>query len=155
MSDSTSSKAKKPLPPTYLFSSLLLMTGLHLVVPVLEVIRFPWSLTGCVPLLVGIVLNLVADQAFKRAGTTVKPFEESSALITGGVFRISRHPMYLGMVLILFGVAMLLGTLTPILVVPVFALLMQYRFIMVEERMLEAKFGAHWTNYKSRVRQWV
>jgi protein-S-isoprenylcysteine O-methyltransferase Ste14 len=155
MSDSDTSKSKKPLPPTYLFSSLLLMVGLHLVFPLREVIHFPWSLSGCVPLLMGIVLNLVADQAFKRAGTTVKPFEQSSALITGGVFCISRHPMYLGMVLILFGVAMLMGTLTPILVVPVFALLMQYRFIIVEERMLETQFGVQWLDYKSRVRQWI
>ncbi len=46
-------------------------------------------------------------------GTTVKPFEESQALVTGGVFRISRNPMYLGMTLILLGVTLILGSVTP------------------------------------------
>jgi protein-S-isoprenylcysteine O-methyltransferase Ste14 len=146
---------KKLLPPSYLFFSLLIMIGLHFVLPLLEVIHYPWSLSGLLPLLFGIVLNLIADQAFKRAGTTVKPFEESSALITGGVFHLSRHPMYLGMVLILLGVAMLMGTLTPFFVIPVFTLLIQNRFIAVEERMLEARFGADWVDYKARVRQWI
>jgi protein-S-isoprenylcysteine O-methyltransferase Ste14 len=146
---------KKLLPPSYLFFSLLLMIGLHYVLPLVKVLNYPWSLSGCVPLLIGVLLNLVADQAFKRAGTTVKPFVESSALITDGVFRISRHPMYLGMVLILFGIAMLMGTLTPFFVVLLFLLLMQNRFILVEERMLEARFGDHWLIYKTRVRQWL
>ncbi|WP_455210731.1 methyltransferase family protein [Kaarinaea lacus] len=76
-------------------------------------------------------------------------------MITKGVFGISRHPMYLGMVLILFGIALLMGTLTPFFIVPIFALLMQNRFIVAEERMLEAKFGATWLDYKARVRQWM
>jgi protein-S-isoprenylcysteine O-methyltransferase Ste14 len=146
---------KKLLPPSYLFFSLIVMVGLHFVWPLVNVIDYPWSLSGCVPLLIGTVLNLIADQAFKRAGTTVKPFEESNALITDGVFRISRHPMYLGMVLMLFGIAMLMGTLTPFFVIPVFALLMQNRFIAVEERTLEVRFGDHWVDYKTRVRQWL
>lgn len=149
------SKAKKLLPPSYLFFSLILMVGLHLVLPFEKVIDYPWALLGCAPLLFGIALNLIADQAFKRAATTVKPFEESSALVTNGVFSISRHPMYLGMVLMLFGIAMLMGTLTPFFVVPVFALLIQFRFIAVVERMLETKFGAHWSDYKTRVRPWL
>lgn len=48
-----------------------------------------------------------------QAGTTVKPFQESTALITDGVFRLSRNPMYLGFVLVLTGIATLLGSLTP------------------------------------------
>jgi protein-S-isoprenylcysteine O-methyltransferase Ste14 len=155
MLGSNMSKATKMLPPSYLFFSLLVMIGLHFVLPLVNVIDYPWSLLGCIPLIVGMALNLIADQAFKRADTTVKPFQESSALITGGVFGISRHPMYLGMVLMLFGMAVLLGTLTPFFVVPVFGLLMQNRFIAVEERMLAVRFGAEYTDYKARVRQWI
>lgn len=154
MAGSDTVTAKKLLPPSYLFFSILLMVGLNFVLPLVKGIDYPWSLLGCVPLLTGIVLNLIADRAFKRAGTTVKPFEESSVLITSGVFRISRHPMYLGMVLIILGIAMVMGTLTPFFVIPVFVLLIQNRFIAVEERMLEARFGSKWLDYKMCVRQW-
>ena len=55
--------------------------------------------------------------------------------------------MYLGMVLILVGLALLLGTLSPFAVCVAFALLLCYRFVRVEERMLADKFGAEWQNY--------
>jgi protein-S-isoprenylcysteine O-methyltransferase Ste14 len=66
----------------------------------------------------------MADAVFKREQTTVKPFEKSTALVVTGVFQISRHPMYLGMVLILLGIAILMGTLTPLIVVVIFGILM-------------------------------
>ena len=97
----------------------------------------------------------MADSAFHKAGTTVKPFQESTALITDGVFRISRHPMYLGFVMIMVGVALLLGSLTPWLIIPVFAVLMEVIFIRAEEHMLAEKFGSAWLAYKEKVRRWI
>ncbi len=146
---------KKVLPPTYLISSIIAMLVLYFVFPVLRVICFPWNLLGIVPLAIGIILNLVADAAFKKTSTTVKPFEESKTLITTGVFRISRHPMYVGMVLILFGIGVLMGSLTPYAVIPVFVFLMEIVFIRVEERKLEEKFGEAWSAYKGKVRRWI
>ena len=63
--------------------------------------------------------------------------------------------MYLGFVLILFGLSLLLGSISPYIVVMVFAILMDVVFIRVEERMLEAKFGDAWKAYKSKVRRWI
>ena len=63
--------------------------------------------------------------------------------------------MYLGMVLMLVGVAILLGTGSPFLVVPVFMWLMTVRFIRVEETMLERVFGETFLEYKRRVRRWL
>jgi protein-S-isoprenylcysteine O-methyltransferase Ste14 len=146
---------KNVLPPTYLVSSIIAMLVLYFAFPVLKVNCFPWNLLGIVPLAMGIILNLVADGAFKKAGTTVKPFEESTVLITTGVFRISRHPMYAGMVLILIGIAVLMGSLTPYAVIPVFIVLMEIIFIRVEERMLEKQFGEAWFAYKEKVRRWI
>ena len=131
------------------------MVVLHFVFPESKVIYFRWNLLGVVPLVIGIILNLVADGVFKKLGTTVKPFEESTALITTGVFRISRHPMYVGMVLILIGIAVLMGSLTPYAIIPVFAVLMEIVFIRVEERMLEEKFSEAWLVYKEKVRRWI
>jgi protein-S-isoprenylcysteine O-methyltransferase Ste14 len=146
---------KAILPPTYVFLALVAIAGLHLLAPVTTIISWPWRLVGIVPLGAGIVLNLIADRAFKTTGTTVKPFQESSALVTGGVFRLSRHPMYLGIVLIILGIACLLGSLTPFVVVPLLGFLLDRRFIRVEERMLEETFGAAWLEYKARVRRWI
>ncbi len=127
----------------------------HFVFPVSTILRYPWNLTGIVPMILGSWLNLFADQAFKKAQTTVKPFEESTHLIKDGAFQFSRNPMYLGMVLILVGTALLLGTVSPFIVAFIFAILMDYRFIRIEEQMLEAKFGEVWLSYKCRVRRWL
>ncbi len=148
-------KQKRPLPPTYIFVSLVFMLLLYFLFPVATVVPFPWNLLGAVPLVAGVFINLVADGVFKKRDTTVKPFEESNVLITDGVFQITRHPMYLGMVFILAGIAVLLGKLTPFVVVPVFACLMDAVFIRVEERMLEEKFPHAWREYKKRVRRWI
>jgi protein-S-isoprenylcysteine O-methyltransferase Ste14 len=148
-------ESKRTLPPTYLFISITSMVLLHFLIPVTDIASFPWSLLGLVPLLAGIVLNLLADSAFKKAQTTVKPFEKSSALIVNGVFRISRHPMYLGMGLILFGIAILMGTLTPLFVVLVFCILMEKIFIQTEETMLAEQFGEEWITYRNNVRKWI
>lgn len=79
-----------------------------------------------IPAALGAALNLIADSAFRTAKTTVKPFQESAALITDGVYRISRHPMYLGLVLILRGLDILLGSLTPFLIVPIFIIVIDW-----------------------------
>ena len=146
---------KRVLPPTYLLVAIVLMLALHFLFPVYKIVPIPWNLLGVVPLACGVALNLVADRAFHQAQTTVKPFEESAALITTGVFRISRNPMYLGYVLILLGVALIVRSVTSYAVIPVFAILMDRVFIRVEEQMLEKKFGQAWLEYAKRVRRWV
>jgi protein-S-isoprenylcysteine O-methyltransferase Ste14 len=104
---------------------------------------------------VGLALNLVADRAFKKCKTTVKPFEESAALVTSGVFQISRNPMYLGFVLILTGITIFMGSLAPYAVIIIFILLLENVFIKVEEVMLEEKFSQTWLEYKQKVRRWL
>jgi protein-S-isoprenylcysteine O-methyltransferase Ste14 len=148
-------KREPMLPPTYVYAAIALMVALHFLFPVKKIIPFPWDLFGVIPLAAGVALNLSADSAFRKARTTVKPFQESAALVTGGVYRISRHPMYLGFVLILIGLAVLLGSLTPFFVIPIFAVLMDRVFIVIEERMLAEKFGQEWVDYGTKVRRWV
>jgi protein-S-isoprenylcysteine O-methyltransferase Ste14 len=148
-------KPKRVLPPTYLFMSIVAEAALWFAIPVKTIIVFPWNLLGALPLALGIALNLAADRTFSRHKTTVNPFEKSTALITSGAFRISRHPMYLGFVLILAGIAVLMGSLTPYFVVIAFAIFMDVVFITAEEKMLEEIFGEAWLKYKSRVRRWI
>lgn len=145
----------RTLPPMYLFISLSGMVLLHFLAPVYLLIPFPWNATGLIPLALGITLNISADRAFKNAGTTVKPFEVSSALITSGAYRYSRNPMYFGMLMILTGVALLLGTVSPFIIIPIFVITMSRTFIVPEEKMLDERFGNEWKQYKSGVRRWI
>jgi protein-S-isoprenylcysteine O-methyltransferase Ste14 len=145
----------KPLPPTYFYIAVVLIIVLHVLVPGPQVFSSPWRYLGIIPLILGSAFSVLADQAFKRFGTTVKPFEESTTLVTDGVFRLSRNPMYLGFGLLLAGIAMLLGSLTPWIVVVIFPFLMEMRFVRAEETMLEARFGDSWLEYKHRVRRWL
>ena len=143
------------LPPSYFFSAIVLMALLHYLLPVREIITWPWTVLGIAFLVAGAMLNLSADKAFKVNNTTVKPFQESARLITAGVFGVTRNPMYLGMALILAGIATMAGTVTPFLVIPVFVVLMDWVFIRVEEGMLAQRFGDQWLDYKQRVRKWI
>ena len=148
-------KATRMLPPVYLIASIVITALIHFLLPVMEFAPYPWNLIGIVPLGLGVVFNLMADAAFKRVQTTVKPFEISSALVTNGIFRISRNPMYLGMLLLLLGIAILLGSLAPLLIVIIFGVLMELVFVRTEQKMLEEKFGSEWTDYRTKVRKWL
>ena len=146
---------QKLMPTTYLLVAILLSIALHFFIPISHVIPSPWNFIGLIPVVLGVWINISADQAFKKANTTVKPFKESNVLIQDGVFRFSRNPMYLGFVSILLGIAVLLGSLSSYVVVTVFAFLMEFVFIRIEERMLAEKFGEQWDKYRSRVRKWI
>ena len=139
----------------YVFVSIVMMVILHFLFPLAKIFPFSWNLLGLLPFLAGCVLNVFADRAFKKVGTTVKPFQESTTLISGGVFRLTRNPMYVGFGLIFLGIAMFVGSLTPYVIVIVFPILMDRIFMRVEEQMLEETFGEAWLEYKKKVRRWI
>ena len=143
------------LPPVYFLLALIAMVALHYLVPIAQLISSPFCYTGIVLVVSAIALVLWAAVLFQRAGTTIKPFQESSALIARGPYRITRNPMYVGMVGALLGIAVLLGSVAPFLVIPVFAALIQSKFIRAEEAALERTFGSVFLDYKSKVRRWL
>jgi protein-S-isoprenylcysteine O-methyltransferase Ste14 len=143
------------LPPVYFLVALLAMVALHYLVPIAQLIESSIRYAGIVLVAGAIALVLWAAGLFKRAGTTIKPFRDSSALITSGPYRITRNPMYVGLVGALIGIAILLGSVTPFVVVPAFAALIQSKFIRAEEAALERTFGRVFLDYKSKVRRWL
>jgi protein-S-isoprenylcysteine O-methyltransferase Ste14 len=146
----------KIVPPAWFLMSLLAMPALHFLLPITRLLPAPYSyLLGGLLLAAGLATGGTAFVSFTRAGTPVVPFERSTTLVTGGSYRFTRNPMYLGMVLMLSGVAALLGTLSPWLVVPLFAAVIQTNFIRGEERFLEEIFGESYRAYKTRVRRWL
>ena len=147
---------KKPVfPPTYLLVSIILMLALHFLFPGALVIPAPWNLLGLIPVGLALWIEFNADGEFHRAKTTVNPCEESSALVTGGVFSITRNPMYLGFVMIMVGIAMLLGSLTPYFMIVVFVVLIERRFIRFEEKKMEQQFGQAYLEYRKKVGRWI
>lgn len=92
---------------------------------------------------------------FKKHGTTVKPHESPTALVTSGPFRLSRHPTYLGMCAILLRVAMLVGSHVTFVLPVVFMIPMEGIFIPLEERNLEEIFGERYVEYRKKVRRWM
>jgi protein-S-isoprenylcysteine O-methyltransferase Ste14 len=146
---------KKLMPTAWLLISLFAMLALRLLLPGPTMLPVPWNLLGLLPVALGIWINLAADKAIHLADTTVKPFEEPSALITDGVYRFSRNPMYLGFAGILFGVAVLLAAWTPVVIVFAFIGMIQVTFIGPEEQSLERAFGNAWEDYQQRVRRWL
>jgi protein-S-isoprenylcysteine O-methyltransferase Ste14 len=149
------SKKSRPLPPTYLLVGLLAMLALHLVYPGAHLIKSLWRLLGLMPLALGLVLNLWADRLFKRYGTEVRPFRESTTLVLDGPFRITRNPMYLGGLFILVGAGILLGSTAPFVVVPLLFRLVTVHFVRPEEDAMERQFGARFSQYKSKVPRWL
>ena len=148
-------RSTKIMPPTWMLISIVAMLVLNFLLPIIWIVPPLWNLIGLVFLVSGVMLNLIADNSFKRAETSVKPYQESSNLVTEGVYQISRNPMYLGMMLILIGVAVILRSLTPFLVIIPFAVLIDQTYIRVEERMLSEMFGAKWQAYKAKTRRWL
>ena len=105
----------------------------------------------------GLLLDLVSIAAFIRARTTVNPLapDRANALVVSGLYRYSRNPMYLGMLMILLGWAAYLAQPLTLFPVALFVFLIEVLQIRPEERALEEKFGEDYRAYKRRVRRWI
>ena len=151
----TEIKKPKIYPPVWLVLSMLTMYALHRWLP-LMVLNIPWSSIITASLLaIGLTIILWASAGFNRVKTGIVPFSESTRLITTGLYRYTRNPMYLGMVLILSGFACSLGTLAAWIPIPVFITIIQLRFILNEERFLTDIYGDEYLQYVKQVRRWL
>ncbi len=142
-------------PPVLLLVAVVLMVALHYVLPVARWLAWPWRALGALPITVAVLVGFWGAVQFRRHDTTIIPFEQSTALIAEGPYRYSRNPLYLSMTLILVGIWILLGSLSPAVVVPLFVWWISSRFIANEERHLEAQFGRTYLEYKTKVRRWL
>lgn len=94
---------------------------------------------------------------FLRAGTTVNPLapERTSSLIVHGVYRYSRNPMYLGMVLVLLGWAVWLANAMAFAVLPAYVTFIDRFQIAPEEAVMARRFGGPFRDYRARTRRWI
>jgi protein-S-isoprenylcysteine O-methyltransferase Ste14 len=107
--------------------------------------------------IVGAIIIVSGIAYFRRAKTTINPMkpESSSSLVVSGIYKISRNPMYLGFLLMLFGWAVFLSNALAFILLPVFIFYMNRFQIEPEENALAGKFGQEFVAYKSQVRRWL
>ncbi len=105
----------------------------------------------------GGIVSTTGARAFRRVRTTVNPLhpERASSMVTSGIFRFTRNPMYVGIALVLLGFFLAFGALSAILGLPAFVGYITRFQILPEERILEAKFGSAYAAYRARVRRWL
>jgi protein-S-isoprenylcysteine O-methyltransferase Ste14 len=118
----------------------------------------PWRATVAALLFsAGLAIALAGVLEFRRAKTTVNPLtpEAAAVIVTSGIYRLSRNPMYLGLLLVLIGWAVWLPHILPLALLPFFILYMNRFQIEPEERALAAKFGGQFREYARSVRRWL
>ncbi|WP_420403214.1 methyltransferase family protein [Nisaea sp.] len=142
-------------PPVILLIAILAGFGLDYLWPRPFAPDWARYYLGPVLILSAIALAVAGERQFKRAGTSVKPWVPSTAVVTSGVFAHTRNPMYLAMVILLSGVGLLGNSLWFLATMIGFVGVMQYGVIRREEAYLERKFGAPYAAYKARVRRWI
>lgn len=138
------------LPPIWLLGALILVW------------MSPWSLPwgpafwpGLALLVLAAALTIAALREFMRARTTVIPHLNPDALITGGIFRWTRNPIYVADLLILVGLTLIWGKLLGLVLALPLAWLLQKRFILGEEARLRAAFGDAFEAYAAKTRRWL
>ena len=109
-----------------------------------------WLLAG-----IGLALFGWTLATFRRHRTTVNPYKAASSLCTGGPFRFSRNPIYVGDWFVFAGVSSLLATAWPLLFAPPIWAMLRYGVIRHEEAHLQARFGDAYRDYQTRVRRWL
>ncbi len=156
MAEQTTIEMRPPkiLPPHYLLMALVLMIG-TLWLPLPELILAPWHWIGAVLVLDGLFIAGWAARQFSLADTNIIPLSQSSTLVTHGMFSFTRNPMYLGMLSLLIGVAILVNNWLAFLVIPVFYLIIRNLFIAREEKLMRSTFTEEYEAYCEKVRRWI
>jgi len=109
-----------------------------------------WLLAGA-----GVALAASAIVLFRRAGTSPVPIQPTTALVAQGPYRFTRNPMYVGLAALYAGIALLVNSLWPLVLLPVVLVVIRWWVIAREEAYLERKFGDAYRAYTRRERRWL
>lgn len=143
-------------PPPLIFLSGLLIGGLISWFYPFNFLPNIWGyLLGGILVVTGLGIVLIAKTKMAKAETNIEPWKPTTAILSDGIYGISRNPIYLAMIFIYVGMVFifnLLWMLPPIILV---LFVMHYGVILREENYLEQKFGDEYLNYKEKVRRWI
>ena len=155
MSNSSEATMFRILPPHVLLAACLSSWALDHWLPVTVLWGSTGRYIGGGIVATALAVNIYCALQFRRRQTTIVPFQKSTALLTSGLYGYSRNPIYLSMVVVLVGLAMFWGSLTPWLVPPLFMAIITVHFIRREEAMLTETFGDEYRNYCAHTRRWL
>lgn len=144
-------------PPLVMLGAGALMWGLARTAGTLPVPMVLRLFLAAILVTAGIAFAVAGVRAFRAARTTINPLDpaQATALVTGGVYALTRNPMYVGMLLVLVGWAVYLASI-PALLGPLAFVLYIGRFqIAPEERALAGLFGTRFDDYRGRSRRWL
>ncbi len=148
-------KALNIRPPLFALGFLFVAFTIHFLFLPSPIISSDFRLLGIVFVILGLSFILWARVLFKKKGTAILPTDNPTHFVNSGPYRFTRNPMYLGIVLILLGIAIWVGTL-PLFFAPLgFFLTVQSVFIPYEEKNMERTFGREYLEYRKKVRQWL
>lgn len=119
-------------------------------------LHLAWNpVAGALLIILGLGLMGLAVVQMLAARTTVIPRREPAVLVTGGIFRLTRNPIYLGDALVLAGLLLYWDALVALPLVAVFMAVIARRFIHREEMLLAERFGEDFAAYAARTRRWL
>ncbi len=142
-------------PPDYFMVLLIISIILHFILPLKKIVSFPYNYSGILLISFGIYLNLWVHFKYKKLKNPIEVEKKPKVFLTSGPFKFSRNPMYLGMLSILLGTSLLLGSLISFIFPVIFLLLINNVTIPIEEKNMEEKFGGKYAHYKNKVRRWI
>lgn len=142
-------------PPPLIFAGPL-AAGLllHRFFPKRFVPRWIGITLGGLGIISGAMLIRGGFREMLAAKTNVNPTLPANTIVTGGPYRYTRNPLYMGLTLMYAGVAFLANAFWAMLLLPLVLVVMVYGVIKREEQYLEQKFGEQYLSYKARVRRW-
>ncbi len=142
-------------PPIYFLTALILMILLNSFMPIGHWLHYPWRYLGIIIIVFGFSLSLGSGIFFRKLGTNPRPGSRANVLVTKGAFRYTRNPMYLGLITMLIGISILLGSFSPPIVIPIFFFIIHSQFVLREEKWMEEWFGESYQDYKSKTPRWL
>jgi protein-S-isoprenylcysteine O-methyltransferase Ste14 len=160
---STTDKSDKPDKPGVIAPPPLLFAGAIAIGLALHYWVIPISFgldagvrygIGGVLIAAALNLGLSAIRLFGKAGTHAEPWKPTTALVTSGIYNHTRNPMYVGMAMIHVGLSLIFDSVTVLLLLVPFLVVIRYGVIGREERYLTAKFPVEYPEYRRRVRRW-
>ena len=137
---------------------IILLAGailFHFIFPIQMIISHSYNYLGIVVITIRVAMTLLVNSQLLKSGNSIKTYEPPSILITSGLFKYSRNPLYLGMAIALFGVNIIFGSISPYIFSILFIIIIDRFFIPLEEENLERNFGKKYTEYKKKVRRWI
>ncbi|MCL4392653.1 isoprenylcysteine carboxylmethyltransferase family protein [Patescibacteria group bacterium] len=144
---------KIPIPPITFIISFILSLILYEFFPTFHIKSI--DILSIALIIIGILFVVIAFISIKRHKTSIDPNDIPSVLIKSGIFSLSRNPIYLGMLIILFGLDFYFFSVLSFLNIVIYFIILNYYVIPKEERNIESRFDSAYLEYKRKVRKWI